>query len=187
MVDAILEAASRVLGNHEYEDATTIRVAERAGISVGSLYQYFPNKDGILSALAARIVNHHLNRLEQKIATLGNLPAHEAIEELVKLITSLYFTNKRPMRILFERAARKDLAPIIFGARKRAIGMIEALLARYPRECLKPRDPRLAATLLVHGILGVLEMVVVEQFEGTSDEVLTHEISALARRYLFSD
>jgi AcrR family transcriptional regulator len=187
MVDTILEAANRVFGNHDYDRATTIRVAERAGVSVGSLYQYFPNKEGIINALAARIVNHHLNRLEQKITALGELPAHAAIEELVQLISGLYFSNRRSMKILFERTtARRDLAPIVLQARHRAIGMIEALFLRYPRGILKPGDPRLAATLLVHGILGILEVAIVDPL-GVSDEVLTNELSALARRYLFSD
>ena len=44
MVEAILEATIRVLVERGYEGATTITIAARAGVSVGSLYQYFPNK-----------------------------------------------------------------------------------------------------------------------------------------------
>jgi AcrR family transcriptional regulator len=51
LVEAILQAAIRVLERDGATAFTTIRVAERAGVSVGSLYQYFPNKESILFRL----------------------------------------------------------------------------------------------------------------------------------------
>src|SRR3546814_9174202 len=50
-VEAILIAATQVLIEDGYERATTARVAERAGVSVGSLYQYFPNKEALVGTL----------------------------------------------------------------------------------------------------------------------------------------
>src|SRR5262247_3195924 len=50
-VDVILEAAAQVLERDGYAAATTDLIAERAGVSIGTLYQYFPNKDSILLAL----------------------------------------------------------------------------------------------------------------------------------------
>ena len=51
MVEAILEAASQVFAELGYARATTNKIAERAGVSVGSLYQYFPNKDSLIASL----------------------------------------------------------------------------------------------------------------------------------------
>ena len=51
MVEAILEAASQVFAELGYARATTNKIAERAGVSVGSLYQYFPNKDCLIASL----------------------------------------------------------------------------------------------------------------------------------------
>ena len=56
MVDAIVEATWKVLAEEGYAAASTNRIAERAGTSVGSLYQYFPNKDAIVAAVQRR---HH--------------------------------------------------------------------------------------------------------------------------------
>ena len=53
-VDTILDAAARVLVRDGYGAFTTNRVAARAGVSVGSLYQYFPNKEALLAKLKAR-------------------------------------------------------------------------------------------------------------------------------------
>jgi len=51
MVEAILEAAAEIFAELGYARATTNKIAERAGVSVGSLYQYFPNKDSLISSL----------------------------------------------------------------------------------------------------------------------------------------
>ena len=51
-VDVVLEAAAQVLERDGYTATTTDLIAERAGVSIGTLYQYFPNKDAILLALA---------------------------------------------------------------------------------------------------------------------------------------
>ncbi|CAG9234403.1 TetR family transcriptional regulator [Paraburkholderia tropica] len=53
-VDAILEAAARILETRGPDGYTTNAIAERAGVSVGSLYQYFPNRDALTAALIDR-------------------------------------------------------------------------------------------------------------------------------------
>ena len=65
MVDNILEASIRVLKQHPYQKFTTNRVAEAAGISIGSLYQYFPNKQTILLELEIRAVNEMIENVEK--------------------------------------------------------------------------------------------------------------------------
>src|SRR3954469_21497877 len=56
-VDTIFEATIQVLLAHGFDKASTIRIAERAGVSVGTLYQYFPNKRALLAALVHRHVS----------------------------------------------------------------------------------------------------------------------------------
>ncbi|MFM0738458.1 TetR/AcrR family transcriptional regulator [Paraburkholderia xenovorans] len=53
-VEAVLEAAARILETHGLAGYTTNAVAERAGVSIGSLYQYFPNRDALTVALVER-------------------------------------------------------------------------------------------------------------------------------------
>src|SRR5438874_1475180 len=55
-VALILDAAAEVFADLGYEATTTIKIAERANISVGSLYQFFPNKDAIVRELVDRYV-----------------------------------------------------------------------------------------------------------------------------------
>ena len=60
-VDALLEATARVLVKEGYDRASTNRIAEVAGVSIGSLYQYFPNKE----ALVAAVIDRHTEQVSQ--------------------------------------------------------------------------------------------------------------------------
>ena len=53
-VETLLDATARVLTREGYDRASTNRIAAKAGVSVGSLYQYFPNKEALVAALVAR-------------------------------------------------------------------------------------------------------------------------------------
>ena len=63
-VEAIYEAAAQVFSDMGYARTTTDRIAERAGVSIGSLYQYFPNKKSIAEGLMARHVRESQPKIE---------------------------------------------------------------------------------------------------------------------------
>jgi AcrR family transcriptional regulator len=65
MVDAILHAGAQVFREAGFERASTNLIAQVAGVSVGSLYQYFPNKEAIAAALVGRIQSELLGRLRE--------------------------------------------------------------------------------------------------------------------------
>lgn len=82
MVDVILQAATRVLERESLAGFTTNRVAEVAGISVGSLYQYFPNKDALVAELITRDQQARVEAIELLGAGLRGLGLLEAIEAM---------------------------------------------------------------------------------------------------------
>ncbi|WP_437598550.1 TetR/AcrR family transcriptional regulator [Sorangium sp. So ce590] len=73
LVETIVEAAARVFDAHGYDGANTNEVARVAGVSVGSVCQYFPNKDALVTALHERHVRHMLRILDQVGAAAGAL------------------------------------------------------------------------------------------------------------------
>jgi AcrR family transcriptional regulator len=83
MVDFILEAASQVFDEEGYNGATTNMIAERAGISIGSLYQYFPNKGALILELRFAHRAHVLKTVETAMATSEHLSLPDAIRKIV--------------------------------------------------------------------------------------------------------
>ena len=79
-VDAILAAAAHVLAKEGYEGLNTNRVAERAGVSVGSLYQYFPGKEALVLAL---LEQHHA---EMMALLLTDLDSAAPLEDLARTV-----------------------------------------------------------------------------------------------------
>src|SRR5688572_33156597 len=82
-VGAIVDAAARVLVRGGYGAFTTNRVAAVAGVSVGSLYQYFPNKEALLAELKARHVAALERGLEAVLADVGDAPLADAVRRVV--------------------------------------------------------------------------------------------------------
>lgn len=94
MVDTIVEAAEQVFSETGYELATTNQIAERAGISIGSLYQYFPNKDALIFEVQKAHHDEQLRVVETSIADSRHLPFRDAIRLVVH--TSLVNHSKSP-------------------------------------------------------------------------------------------
>jgi AcrR family transcriptional regulator len=92
-VEAILEASQRVFGESGLEGTTT-RIAHVAGVSIGSLYQYFPGKESIFGALVARAVDEDLERIEAAVASTRGMPAEVCLRAMIE--AALYVPRTRP-------------------------------------------------------------------------------------------
>jgi AcrR family transcriptional regulator len=146
LVAAILEAAVQVLAREGAQRFTTTRVAERAGVSVGSIYQYFPNKASILFRLQS-------DEWRQTTAMLREMledTRHPPLERLHRLVHAFVKSecDEAGMRVALDDAAPlyRD-APEAQEARQASAGT----LARFMRELLpgvaKPKRD-LAASLI---------------------------------------
>ena len=78
-VEAISEATIQVLLSHGEERFTTTRVAERAGVSVGTLYQYYPNKQSLLFA----VLEHHLKKMVVTVEAACKAAHHKPLAEMI--------------------------------------------------------------------------------------------------------
>lgn len=105
LVAAILEAAAQVLAEAGATRFTTARVAERAGVSVGSLYQYFPNKAAILFRLQVDEWQRTTSMMRGIVEDASKLP-HERIRELVRV----FFRSECEEAAM--RVALSDAAPL---------------------------------------------------------------------------
>src|SRR5690242_12476623 len=82
-VGAILHAAARVFADLGYANTSTNHIAEKAGVSIGSLYQYFPSKDAILVALAEQHVENAFAAVLEQVREKRDAPPRELLRVLV--------------------------------------------------------------------------------------------------------
>src|SRR5688500_9562351 len=105
-VSVILEAAKRVLIQEGYEATTTNRVAHVAGVSIGSLYQYFPNKEALVASLAEAHLDEILRLVEDGLADTAELPLADSVRSLVSAMLRVHQLEPALHRVLHEQVPR---------------------------------------------------------------------------------
>ena len=184
-MDAILEATAQVLTARGYDGTTTKLIAERAGVSVGSLYQYFPNKDALIDEL-----------VEQQCV--------EMTEALIALLPKLRELGLRGGAPLFSRALldrhrdRPYRRQALFLCLGRVLGFerVDAFLANIEatltdvfsesEELIRP-EPELAARVITRALSGVFEQSLRRDPELFLDARLSEELVILMLGYLMPE
>lgn len=182
--EAMLEACARLLREQGYEALTTTGVAERAGVGIGTLYEFFPNKESIVAALIeqriARLVADAAARLDASLA-MPNL--EEAADFLIRGLVDLLLSDRELYRVVLLEVPFSNRLP----AMRRAIAELFALArAGGERAVDRVSLPDLDAdTWLIARMLyqAILEIAFAEP--GAPDtETLTRELVRLALRMM---
>jgi AcrR family transcriptional regulator len=183
-VEAILQAATQVFERHGYAAGTTNRIAERAGVSIGSLYQYFPNKDAILVALVHRHLAEGTAALEPHLQRWRcGARFDEVLPGIVHAMVALHAHAPSLHRVLFEEsqlppALRTELDEL----EDRLVALAADALTADPR--FRPADPRLSARVVISAIEGLTHRLVLRPPPRTSPEAIAGEITAVVRAYV---
>ena len=151
LVDAVLEAAAQVLAREGAEHLTMTRVAERAGVSVGSLYQYFPNR----AALLFKLQSDEWLETGALLCALLEDPEHEPLARLRRMVRAFAQTERAEAAV---RDALQESAPTFADAReaRAARDAAHQAIARLLDEVLaaRPVQERARASTLVTETLG---------------------------------
>ena len=176
-VDAILLAAAHILKTEGFERATTNRIAERAGVSIGSLYQYFPNKGAVVAALRERHHDWFEGCLQAEIARAASLPLRGAVRSIVELSIALHAVDVPLHNALTERHAFTPEDDAAF--RRLAQRQLEE-----NRDTLRPLDPEMASYVLVRTHQALVHRTAHEEPERLADPRFAEEVTELLVRYL---
>jgi AcrR family transcriptional regulator len=186
-VEVVLKAAAQVFVRRGYAGATTNHIAERAGVSIGSLYEYFPSKDAILVALMEAHVREGeavLGRAAAEVA--GASPSlTETIRHLVKAMVELHGRERELHRVLFEEAPLpRPLRTLLAEMEARITDRVELLLRSQPEVTVA--DPALAAAIVVKTVEALTHNLVVhgERDRHYELDVYVEEIVRLVASYL---
>src|SRR5271163_826425 len=105
-VDALLEATARVLTKEGYDGASTNKIAAVAGVSIGSLYQYFPSKEALVAAVIDRHMHEMMQAVRGALAKVATRPIEVAARELVSVMLDAHRVNPKLHRVLAEQTPR---------------------------------------------------------------------------------
>jgi AcrR family transcriptional regulator len=187
-VDAILAAAAQVLRAKGYAAATTDRIAERAGVSVGSLYQYFPNKDVILVALAERHIDEGFALVRGLLADASNdpPPIDALFRRFVTAMFALHEHEPELHRVLFEEVPLPSSVRRGLRNRENALATeVGTLLDAHPE--VRTQDPAVTAYLVVQTLDAVVHNFVLHPPDGIHAKRLIDEIVRMWVRHLITE
>ena len=183
MVEAILTAAARVLVREGFDHASTNRIAEAAGVSVGSLYQYFPSKEALVAALVERHVGEMTAVLASSLERLGPMPLQRATREVVGRMIRAHAVDPALHRVLIEQVPRVGRLDRLHEVEDHVVALVRAYLEVHRAE-VRPRDLDRAAWVVVTAVEALTHRAVLSRPEALGDPELEDEIVQLVIRYL---
>jgi len=183
-VDVILEAAARIFMEKGYAAGTTNHIAHKAGVSIGSLYQYFPNKDAILVSLAEQHLESAMDEISEILseAEADNTSIVKLIRKIVDAMIRMHMQAPRLHQVIFEEAPLPDdlkYQPNTFE------DAIAETLSQIMDQNLKMdiERPLLAARLMVRIVESLTHWYVIEEPEGVAPQDIIDEITTISSRY----
>jgi AcrR family transcriptional regulator len=174
-VERILAAAARIFDERGYRSTTTNHVADEAGVSIGSLYQYFPNKDALLVALAEQHLVEAAERFGRRLARLRDEQPdlRETVRSLVELAVALN-DSSRLHAILFSDCPRTPALT------QRLDQLTDVLVSEVSwhleRTTGTGPDVRLRARLVVAAVDAAVHEVVLREPPGSRRSAATAEL-----------
>ncbi|AKV03774.1 Transcriptional regulator, TetR family [Labilithrix luteola] len=184
MVESILEATIRVLVARGYDHTTTIAIAERAGVSVGSLYQYFPNKESLVAALVERHTTELLACTERVLTDAEDSDPADTMRAFVRASVDAHRVDPALHKILVEQVPRVGKIKTAMDTSRVIVAKLTAYLEQH-RKRLVVSDPAIAAFVVETSVEALTHRVVIERPDLVTARRLEDEATNLVLRYLF--
>ncbi|MCG8590939.1 MAG: TetR/AcrR family transcriptional regulator [Proteobacteria bacterium] len=184
-VEAIVEAGARVFAERGYAGSTTNHIALRAGVSVGSLYEYFPNKDAILAEVADRHVQRMIGPVIELLDTAEPAPEGlpDWLDRFVERMLAVHLESPELHRLLLEEAPHHP-------AIDACVLQMETSLAHRVRTLFERdagvslRDPDTAAHLVVQTVEALTHRFAHHGIHELSPQAFVAEVTRLLAGYL---
>ncbi|RXH25448.1 TetR family transcriptional regulator [Bradyrhizobium nanningense] len=185
-VDALIEATARILVHDGFEKASTNRIAEIAGVSVGSLYQYFPSKEALVAAVIERHNEEIMGIVRTALTEVADLPIDKAVRRLVTVAIEAHRINPKLHRVLAEQIPRTGQLKDIEAFNREVQTLVRTYLESRRKEMRKV-DLDVATFICVSAIEAVAHNTVLNGAEMLSEKTvrtLVDETTRLVVGYL---
>ena len=184
-VETLLDATARVLTREGYDRASTNRIATVAGVSVGSLYQYFPNKEALVATLVARHNREMLQLLRDALEKVASLDLATAMRELVRATVDAHLVDPALHRIFAEQVPRMGQLAKIEALQRETFLLIRAYFEERRNE-ISVRDLDSATSICVTTVEALTHEFVIDKPEApeVDRDRFIEEVTRLVVGYL---
>jgi len=184
-VDALVEATARILVREGFDKASTNRIAEVAGVSVGSLYQYFPSKEALVAAVIERHRQEIMQVVRGELALAANQPMEQGVRTLVAVAVKAHRVDPKLHRVLAEQIPRVGRLEKAETFNRENHALFRAYLESH-RDEIRAADLELAAFICVTAIEAVTHNAVLRHKMVSEEamEALVDEATRLVLGYL---
>jgi AcrR family transcriptional regulator len=176
--EAIIEATTRIIESDGLGALSTNRVAEVAGVSIGSLYQYFPNKEALVEEVRTRFGSHFRRAMLDLLGRLPGLGLHDAIRAWVTTLVDLHAESPGVHNAVGTGTPPEAQAAL--GA------VIDSYLESHAPEIRRP-DRKLAGRVLMDAAEALVHNTSLREPELLHDARWVDEVCDLLERYLIGD
>ena len=179
-VDALVEATARILVREGFDKASTNRIAEVAGVSVGSLYQYFPGKEALVVAVIDRHNQDIMRVVRGALAEIASQPVEKGVRRLVAAAVEAHRIDPKLHRVLAEQIPRTGRLENVEAFNRETHVLFRAYLEGHSDE-LRMVDLELAAFVCGTSIEALTHTAVLHRSEMLSDEAVATLIDETTR------
>jgi AcrR family transcriptional regulator len=183
-VEFILEAAAQIMARDGTLRLTTNRIAETAGVAVASLYQYFPNKEAIVSALFEQELAEERAEVAKRTGELRGRSIRETIRVGIESVIALHARRPKLVKSILELLPLLGRAEALSGARQQVIELVRDTLRARHAELRAARAADIRAFVIVQAVEGVIHAAAAERPEYLTDPEFGRELVEMIDRFL---
>lgn len=183
LVDTLLDATAKLLARAPLDALTTNRIAQVAGVSVGSLYQYFPDKQALAGALIERKAGRDLEELSQAVLAAAPQGLEAALRVVTQVVVEQHRRDAALMRALLGLVKPTGRFEIVRALAAQGRERMQALLEAYAEE-LRPGPVAVQRFVIGRALEEVVHAALTEAPEVLGDPRFADELFELAWRYL---
>ncbi len=181
-VEALHDAAIQVLKKEGLARCTTTRIAERAGMSVGSLYQYYPNRDALLAVVLESHIEGVVAAVEAACREQRGTPLSRMAAALVTTFLAAKLHDPDKSKALYAVAEEHGGAELVARGRGRMVAAVAGMLATAPGARFD--DPAMAAMMVLSAIAGPIQILLEGSAPAGFEMLLGDELVLLVTAYL---